>query len=1297
MKGKLTKALMVAMMLVTVFGLAASLAAVSSTTTVAAATDKWSRMDLPTTLNYQMFPDSDIWDLTAASDGTLFALVEDTTGNHVGGDMDVADGGPMVWGGLRWAIHPAYSDIAVFKSTDGGYSWQLTWHIPATEQGAPIAIVPQPGYVDTDSANGAVFVAMGSRYVQTRTQAAQLPVSGVLAGGPGTGNIYRSTDGGDNFTRVTPRCPGVTTGLALCTITSLDVAKSSCCGTGCPVPYMAIVGVSSLGADLAPTPASYGEGVYTWNQNGVAIWSDLSIANAIQFVSGGTPPVPGTMPAGNGLDVLAVLASPNYENDGQIIAVVNDITAGDPASIANPLVTPGVYTCFWDTNDGFWGGDVNSPTNAITTTNLIPPSPIGTAWLGIAAQGAAIAVGSDYSASSANVFVSLYGTPAFVADDVYRVRGLSTVTGPSRVTALKLGLAAGGFGAYWIDDLRIPGAADAALYAACEYPFGQAQVFKCQQATLWGAWTPSFKPPSGASPVFVTGNLFAGGGSDRVIAGVRTTTTDGVHKMVDTATRGPIYNGVGLLDDIAVSEDIPGYKSIAVPTPYSGTWCLAEAISEEVSPTYATDGLIYIGTVSDWAAFDSGASAPSADKTLCLGLSLWRLTNGKWDRIMYEGVTRPYGYGADNEVFSGMNMKINTDTTRFVDGWTWVPKVVPQFSTDGSMFLLGGLDDRTDSTGAYQEMLWSSPDKGDSWSRVPQMPIGATPIGAGLSELGWCVVDSNTLFLGDINGWIYRTTTRGANWTDGALTGIGLEITEIKVSPVFSMTGNSSSTDQCLIAGTFETATGYDEVWLSQDGAVKDLENIGDEIYTQPTWTRPLAAYILHTWAIDSAPAVLGDTVIQFDKNWATNKMIYAAGRGWMDEWVLVGLGAGGTQDLNRVGYSDASVVRTVVDLNDPSASTWKTIYGANDWNSIAPKPQPYPGMTTSDAIYRMVAPTAIQTGTDGTLYVTYSIWDESYNPDGDTQTPKFGFGRFTYAGTLRCLDATAATPEWQTLRDGLGPWDGLVFGRVVAGSNHIVSLTWDWKEWRFKLAFWEDTLSGVGPAPVSPLANAQGVGALVADTSVNAPLSWQAKGGASQYDWQVSEDSAFTPANTKSGTTSDLTVTVQDLKPATTYFWRSRAVEPMLGRWNTAQQFTTVIGGETGAAKLITPEIGATISDATPLFTWSGVASASNYQIQVATSPTFGSADIVIDKTLGNVQAYEADKELVNGTYYWQVKGTNATTDTETPWSALGSFTLDTEAGGQGTPVWVWVLIVLGVLLGIVVLVLILRTRRPV
>ena len=1269
MKGKLTKLMMVAMMLVTVLGLTATALTVS-TTTVAAATDKWSRMDLPTTLNYQMLPDSDIWDLTAAADGTLFALVEDTSGKTT----DVIDCGAMVWDGLRWAVYPAYSDIAVFKSTDGGYEWSLMWHVPSSETGAPVAIVPQPGYADGDSAKDVVFVAMGTRFIGHHSVNDPLDL-GNYAGGLSQGNIYRSMDAGKSFTRVTPRCPAVTlaphgpnTGG---TITSMDVVENPLqLGT-----YMAIVGVSSIGTSDGTPTGSCGEGVYTWNQNNTMVWLDLQISDAMPGF--GTPPTPGTMPAGNGLDVVQVMGSRNFVTDGCIVAVANDnvlVGTKDPAGEVS-----GIYVCFYDANDGIWGGDIDSPTNATRASWLdyIPGGAANPDYAGAAAMD----TGTDFNnVTSCYVFVGFDGTMGSditihsINDDLFRIRGLATVTGPSTTLSCNVWqlLASGSMTGDTtanprISDVMINGEVSnptIACYVGCEYPALQAQVLNVYNLLNWPGPVPSFKPPSGAFPVLVTdmaGIVVAAGGSDfNSQTDTWAYTSSGVSKMAVTS-RGPVYNGVGLLDDIAVSEDIPG-----------NDWTLVEATAEEVSPLYDTDGLIYVTTYSEW--WDA--------------LSLWRLTGGNWERIMIEELALPDGYQFDDK-----SIDTTVGDATFVDGQTWWPRVVPQFSTDQSMFVLGGRDNwnpMVSKTGDH-EIIWYSPDEGNDFRALPQMPIGADGWGggafipAGLSESGWWVVDSNTLFVGDMDGWIYKTTNRGASWTDGALTGEGLEITMIRTSPIYSETG-VAGTDKCVLVGTYDTdGNHYDEVWLSQDGCIKDLENVGDEIYTSPDWSA-------NGW--DPYDVPLGGTVVNFDKNWATNHIVYAVGGGWLDAWELVGEGSGGTKDLNRIQYSEASVVRPTVDLSDPSASTWDTLYSAVAFGDAAPKPLPYPDMAQGDAIFRSITPSALQIGPDGTVYVTFSIWDSSYNYNGDAPSPN-GFGRYTLGGVLRCLDGTLKTTEWELCHDGLGQWDGLWLNRAVVGNTHLVSLTFDWKEWRFKLAFWEDTLSGAGPAPVSPLANAQGVGALVSDTSVNVPLSWQAKGGATLYEWQVSEDSAFTAP--KSGTTSDLTVTVLDLKPSTTYYWRSRAIEPMLCRWNTAQQFTTVIGGETGAPKLITPEIGSTITDETPLFTWAGIASVTNYQIQVATSPTFAAADIVIDKSLGNINAYEADKELVNGTYYWQVKGTNATTDTETPWSALGSFTLDTSAGGAGTPVWVWVLIVLGVLLGVVVLVLILRTRRPV
>ena len=69
------------------------------------------------------FLDTYTWNSIIADDGTRFALVEDTTGA-----IDIS-GGAIVWDGYKWAVYPAYSDIALFKSTNAGYTWSLMWHI----------------------------------------------------------------------------------------------------------------------------------------------------------------------------------------------------------------------------------------------------------------------------------------------------------------------------------------------------------------------------------------------------------------------------------------------------------------------------------------------------------------------------------------------------------------------------------------------------------------------------------------------------------------------------------------------------------------------------------------------------------------------------------------------------------------------------------------------------------------------------------------------------------------------------------------------------------------------------------------------------------------------------------------------------------------------------------------------------------------------------------------------------------------------------------------------------------------
>jgi hypothetical protein len=1248
---------MVAMALLMVFSLVSTIA-VAVAPKVEAATDSWSRMDLPSTIDYQMFPDSDIWDLTAADDGTLFALVEDTSwdGGGAAGGVDISMGGPMVWDGARWAVYPAYSDVSLMKSTDGGYTWELVWHMPASETGAPIAVVPQPGYVEGDANNDVVFIATGTRPIAWTA----MPLT--LAGGASTGNIYRSMDGGNLFTRVTPRNPSVTTLPIGGTITSMDVAEDMMAsGT-----YFAVVGVSSLG--LGGVGNGIGEGVYTWNEAGIPVWQDKQVVNSLP-----PAPFPGTMPAGNGMDVIAVIASPDHANDGKMAAVVNDIDAADPGG--QPA---GIYTCVWDGLDGAWGGDVDSMTNA--AINVAGDY----AWI------ASMDVKDSFSGIG-DIYVGIDGST--LSNDVWRIRGLTTVTGPS--TAIALGLAA--TGGVLISDILADD--DGNLWVGCEFPIGQAQVFKGTNITVWAAWTPSVKPPTGRWPVLLAdGSLIVAGGSDGIKGtATQSFTTSGVHKMVE-GSKGPVYNGIGLMDDIAVSEDIPGYLNPGPSLAMGTSWCLAEAVAEEVSPTYDTDNLIYVSTFSEW---DQANSAEA--RSYRAYLSLWRWDGSNWERVMHERTVLPSG-AAPYNMFRGKNMLTNSALYTFVNDWTWFPRVSDTFSEDPYVFLLGGRGDTADAGWWDREILWYSPDKGDTWSNVAQMPIGAitpaTPGAPGLSECGWWVEDNNIVFLGDVGGWVYKTTNRGSAWTEGVLTAPGLEVDSIITSPVYSDTGSS---DQAILVGTFDySGDGEAEVWLSQDGCSnKDLENVGAEIYTTPGWVLHIAnGDGSSTGPLSTSNA--GHTLVNFDVDWASNGIAYAAAGGYLDRWQLVGTGS---TELTRIDNTDVGVYRTEVDLTDPSASTWEQLYGADDLMAMTNEdPQPAPGMSPGDDVYRGVWLSDLQIGYEGSLYVPIAVWDSSYNhgtmpPLRPAMAPSpnvpTAFGRFTLGGVARCLDGTLPVTEWNTAKDGLGHWDGLWLSSAVVGSSNIlISLAWDWQEWRFKLAIYDDTLCDSVAAPEDPLAGDTGAGTM-ADNEVSVALNWAAISSADVYQWQIDDDCGFTAPLIDEGVTTETSVTVTALGPDVPYCWRVRAIEPVLSPWCDVQSFTTVIGAALIAPELQAPGPGATIVATKPAFQWNAIGWASNYKIQVATDATFGTASLVVDQTLGDVTAYQPATDLNTGTYYWRVKAMSA--DSETGWSSVGIFTIADSLPTAETEAWVWVLIVIGVVLAIVVIMLIMRTRRPV
>jgi len=68
-----------------------------------------------------------------------------------------------------------------------------------------------------------------------------------------------------------------------------------------------------------------------------------------------------------------------------------------------------------------------------------------------------------------------------------------------------------------------------------------------------------------------------------------------------------------------------------------------------------------------------------------------------------------------------------------------------------------------------------------------------------------------------------------------------------------------------------------------------------------------------------------------------------------------------------------------------------------------------------------------------------------------------------------------------------------------------------------------------------------------------------------------------------------------------TTYYWRVRAVEPVLSPWSERKSFTTGLGSEIIAASLIRPKAGEREVPIKPVFQWSVIAGADGYELLVS------------------------------------------------------------------------------------------------
>ena len=232
---------------------------------------------------------------------------------------------------------------------------------------------------------------------------------------------------------------------------------------------------------------------------------------------------------------------------------------------------------------------------------------------------------------------------------------------------------------------------------------------------------------------------------------------------------------------------------------------------------------------------------------------------------------------------------------------------------------------------------------------------------------------------------------------------------------------------------------------------------------------------------------------------------------------------------------------------------------------------------------------------------------------------------------------------------------------------------------------------------------------------------------GVTSYDVWITNDSTFTnvPAAGIVTQVPPATQTLQNLGALAgitveaPIYWRARATlaSPLRGPWSESRTINPQPVAAVNAPAQNSPA-GLTAQSVaiTPVFTWAAYKNATGYELQVAVAGSaadFTADKLVVDLTganaLGNVTSYYLAEPLEYSTaYFWRVRALTAAGSSD--WSgSTGFLTRDAPVeptppviveppapAPQIVPGYIYAIIAVGAILVIVVLVLIVRTRRP-
>ncbi len=619
-----------------------------------------------------------------------------------------------------------------------------------------------------------------------------------------------------------------------------------------------------------------------------------------------------------------------------------------------------------------------------------------------------------------------------------------------------------------------------------------------------------------------------------------------------------------------------------------------------------------------------------------------------------------------------------------------------------SLDLIGEIGDTRLLAGGTAGKVWYSTDDGESWDSSQKAPSG--------DGLTYVVMAAD--FANSSIAYAATSSTESAFSIsrDGGVTWNQTSLIDTKISDIVDLAPSPSYSQDNTLFMLTEHTDGEHSLWRSLNGgtswervytsALSDVEQI-DRVALSPQYDsdnqvmfiagssngssaiwksddngqnfkRRIAPFPIDAWT------VVDDTSLFIGSHDGSSGLVYRtnnSGRSYSkgavagsqslksialspdydeDETILVGNKDGWVYWSEDNGASfeplplDATskpLTGSVTVAFDPEYSSNNTVYAASDtagegiYRFIIGKSDAWESIDSPDEgmIGQMIV------SAEGTLYAA------NFKADG---------------GMERCLNPTYSLgPTFEAVTKGLD--DGVTLIRLWLHDNRL----WSIDTTNVKLMTYTDSLTQP-VALTSPLNEAPGVGTIIDNTVRKISLDWETSKGATEYKWQLNYDTNFSsvPADFE-GDTEASSARLPDLEPATTYYWRVRATEPVLSPWSAKWSFTTSLGTEVSAPELDSPKAGASGMPVKPIFQWSAVAGADSYELVVSTEANLGNPTILKTGAYAlPTTAWQCNIALdYNTAYYWKVRAISS--DTCSAWSAVSAFTIEPPPSPQSTP----------------------------